>query len=420
MTAPRRASFLVRPLDTAWLRDGKPFTAGEASDDPGLFPPTPWTWQGMIRTRMLIGKYGKGLAARSQAQIAAEIGSPGRLPSGWRFWGPFPAQRGGGLADEGGIAQPWVPVPSFVALQPQAETSGGGWQIAGRSFSFEGLQGGALSSSTPKLCRHLMGQRHGYKGSDKGWMRVDNLVFALLGRGRWDPQGVSAGEKRAQGGADLPPFVYEERRPGVAIGENGRAADSMLYFATHHRFVDGSGLWGAVEGAPAELGGQLCKGSAALGRKERLIGLEAAEPSAEFSALLAGSAALAAPWDADLHVRVVLLSPSPQLTSMPFALPEGATLMGAERRAGPDLGGFDRYGAAAGRPSRAMFGAGSSFWVHLPAANNEVDRAKAVRHLLGLEPDLRTDDESLGFGQRVGAPFDPCTGEPATGGPHGS
>jgi hypothetical protein len=420
MSAPRWASFLARPLDTAWLRDGKPFTAGEASADPGLFPPTPWTWQGMIRTRMLVGEYGNGLAARSQAQIAAEIGSPARLPSGWRFWGPFPARRDGGSGQHLGTLHPWVPTPAFVALSPDPYPARERFWLDGRSCSLEALQGGALSSATRTAGLRLMAQRHGRKGSDKGWIRADNLVFALLGRGRWNPRGVCAAEKRAQGGADLPPFVHEERRPGVAIGENGRAADSMLYFATHHRFVDGSGLWGAVEGAPATLSQHLGNGTAALGRKERLIGLEAAEPSAELSALLAGEAALAAPWDVELDLRVVLLSPAPRLTTLPFALPTAATLMGAELRSGPDLGGFDRYGAAAGRPSRAMFGAGSSFWVRLAAANDQAERAQAVRQVLGLDPDQRTDDESLGFGQRVGAPFDPYTGEPTTGGPHGS
>jgi hypothetical protein len=417
-------SFLASPLDTIWMRGGQPMTAGESSSDPGLFPPTAWTWQGMIRTRMLTGAHGSRLAGRSQSLIEQEIGGPDALPAGWRIWGPLPAERLPAQQNEVGALRPWVPTPTCLAIDPRTG------HLLSRSRAL-GPQAAHVRSSA--LNAHgglnLMGHLRGISSANGGWSHAENLVFALLGEGTWDTEGWSSAEKRAQGGADLPPFVTDERRPGLTINASGTAEDHMLFFATHHRFQEGSGLWGAVEGAPDHLSRHLSTGMAHLGRKERVVGLEAGAPLDGFQRLLRAEAAFAAPVEQALHLRVVLLAPAlrplgGQVTPLPFPLPDGARLRGVEQRSGPDIGGFDRHGVNGSRASRATLGAGSSFWIELPAAA-AADRAAHIRAVLGLapfrpsdtpHPDL--DAQRLGFGQRVGAPFDPATGLPGTGGSH--
>jgi CRISPR type III-B/RAMP module-associated protein Cmr3 len=43
----------LEPIDCWSFRDGKPFEAGEAFDATSLFPPSPWTTAGCIRTTLL-------------------------------------------------------------------------------------------------------------------------------------------------------------------------------------------------------------------------------------------------------------------------------------------------------------------------------------------------------------------------------
>ena len=46
----------IRPVDVWLFRDGKPFTAGEDHAAETLFPPSPFTLQGAIRTKVLVDK----------------------------------------------------------------------------------------------------------------------------------------------------------------------------------------------------------------------------------------------------------------------------------------------------------------------------------------------------------------------------
>ncbi|MDN5862973.1 MAG: type III-B CRISPR module-associated protein Cmr3, partial [Salinisphaera sp.] len=101
--------FLVRPLDTVWYRGPGPFSAGEDSFDPGLFPPTPYTFQGLIRTRLLLASLPGDLGHANLAEIEKRVGPPDQLPDGWRVEGPFPACE---RAD--GYVEPWFPAPRFL------------------------------------------------------------------------------------------------------------------------------------------------------------------------------------------------------------------------------------------------------------------------------------------------------------------
>ena len=45
--------FLLWPHHTLILRSGHPVVGGEPSVTASLFPPSPWTFQGLVRTRLL-------------------------------------------------------------------------------------------------------------------------------------------------------------------------------------------------------------------------------------------------------------------------------------------------------------------------------------------------------------------------------
>lgn len=45
--------YKITPLDTLFFRDGRPFVAGEGTDAFSLFPPSPFTVQGLIRSQLL-------------------------------------------------------------------------------------------------------------------------------------------------------------------------------------------------------------------------------------------------------------------------------------------------------------------------------------------------------------------------------
>ncbi|HMV68867.1 MAG TPA: type III-B CRISPR module-associated Cmr3 family protein, partial [Myxococcota bacterium] len=243
--------------------------------------------------------------------------------------------------------------------------------------------------------------------AESGWISARNLLWALLGRGRWDPAGATPPlQKRAQGGSDLPPFVDEERRAGVAIDDGTRRAlDHMLYTSTRHRFAPDTGLWGALEGAPASAVDALGEGPASLGRRQGQVTLGALPAIDGWSELIDGTHLRGA---VGRHLRVVLLTPAevPPRGSWPFPVPRGAEVRGAIARAGRPIGGFEQ--GKGGRPTRTTWAAGSTWWVELTREIADVDLARAARDLLlPLH-----DHERFGFALRAVAPFDPLTGTP--------
>jgi CRISPR-associated protein Cmr3 len=111
----------IEPLDVMFFRDGKPFVAGENHIAQSVFPPTPLTFQGAIRSAIL-ATAGMGVDRFRLAQQGAddseaallveEIGgstSFGRL----RLRGPFVAS----VSDEvpiPAIAEEWYPCPADI------------------------------------------------------------------------------------------------------------------------------------------------------------------------------------------------------------------------------------------------------------------------------------------------------------------
>ncbi|MFA0766495.1 MAG: hypothetical protein BDTLLHRC_001448, partial [Candidatus Fervidibacter sp.] len=65
---------VIRPMDVWLFRDGKPFTAGEDHIAESTFPPSPFSLQGAIRTKVLADKGVNLSEFASQGQPDPEVG----------------------------------------------------------------------------------------------------------------------------------------------------------------------------------------------------------------------------------------------------------------------------------------------------------------------------------------------------------
>jgi CRISPR-associated protein Cmr3 len=114
----------IEPLDVMFFRDGKPFVAGETHLAQSLFPPTPLTFQGAIRSAILAAS-GVGVDRFQQAQRGAqdaeatllveEIGGPtsfGHLVLRGPFVASVPDVLGAPI-----MAEEWYPCPADVLTQ---------------------------------------------------------------------------------------------------------------------------------------------------------------------------------------------------------------------------------------------------------------------------------------------------------------
>lgn len=396
------SSFFAIPDDTIWSRGGSPFRNGEG--EAGVFPPSPSTWQGMIRTRVLYAHAPQLIEQRRQADIERLIGTAEALPAGWSIQGPLPAQRIKqntrlGLQE---YIEPWVPWPLFLSSAKKGQIPD-----RARTGPIDGWVGSSHPTSMP------MRFPDEAKAPTAGWISARNLYWALLGKESWNPEGATdEAQKRAQGGADLPPFVAEEPRTGLAIDDaQGRAQDHMLYTAIHHRFQPDTGLWGALIGAPPHMAQALRQGWATLGKKNRTLTLSAPPPIDGWEDLLTG-AHLRGQAGA-LYLRVVLLTPAlvPHDSGkdrLPFDL-AGATLLSMQARRGPDLGAIDRIGRKS-LGTRSTWAAGSCFYLSLPAQPNALAQDAVIQRILGRAHP--TNEERFGFGLRVAAVFNPKNGNP--------
>ncbi len=395
------ADFLVRPLDTVWFRGPRPFVAGEDSADPGLFPPTPWTFQGLVRTRLLLAALPGDLDRVDRRTIAELVGPPDRFPEGWRLEGPFPA--GETAAGELG---PWLPAPRFLLA-----AEGGGEPLQARPAPAR--PEGILSDLAPEQL--LLGDPRRAKAPIGGWICAANLHWALTGEGSWNHQGHHPA---------LPPFVAPEERPGVRIErDRATAVDHMLYVGTHHRFERGAGLLGRLRAStdPRIPADALSRGWGQAGRKGRLVEVRGpVTVDAPWSTLRGGAHLRLAPdrVPEPLRAWVVLLTPAfCRGDEPPFAVPRGAAqvrVVGHLASAGDDVGGFDRV-AGDGRPLRAAWAAGGSWLVEITGGDGG-DRLAAACALQGLSPHVPDALEAMGFGQRLVGLFDPETHLPTSGG----
>jgi CRISPR/Cas system CMR-associated protein Cmr3 (group 5 of RAMP superfamily) len=251
--------FLVEPLEPVVFGPPRSFTAAEVRRARSQFPPSPLTFQGLVRSQLLRNVRPEldldDWSNSAKAERAKLVGDPQTLPEGWKMEGPFPACFNNAVNAAEVFVEPWVRTPRFllghrgVALHAREiiSTHPGLNDIGSDTLLFGRPDPGALKPVN-------------------GWIGPENLWFALACEGKniwskdsWRPY--------------LPPFVRFEHQPGLAIdAETTSARFGMLYFIDSLRFDRNSGLMGNLQASlddrlqPESLG----IGAGSVGRKGRL------------------------------------------------------------------------------------------------------------------------------------------------------
>jgi len=112
MMAEERTIFL-RPITSVYFGSPGSFNAGEmagsVTGSKSMFPPPISSFQGMIRTKLLIDS-----GITDQKEVPALVGKPKELPDSWALQGPFPVR----LLEK--RLDIWFPVPKCLFPSPQA------------------------------------------------------------------------------------------------------------------------------------------------------------------------------------------------------------------------------------------------------------------------------------------------------------
>lgn len=227
----------IEPLDTLFFRGGQPFNAGESVYIESVFPPSPETAQGLVRTSILYrhavelkayadGRNGaaKGLTG---VDLLAEIGNPQNSGVGkLRLQGPFPVKDRTTL----------FPVPLDVVSNDGRLTF--------------------LRPAEPAACdlgkvRLPTAEGQGLKVLEHGWVTADGvqklLADALIGKDDVFCEQVPEGflRKNVQDAKKREGKTLSVTEPRVGIARNNRthtAVEGHLYAIAPLRFNEGVGL----------------------------------------------------------------------------------------------------------------------------------------------------------------------------------
>lgn len=109
----------IEPNDVLMFRDGKPFSAGDDHYARGIFPPSPSTFYGAIRSKILSEKYpkyeGYSRSGNIPADVKEEIGTP-TSPGGLTITNFLLAKK------INGIITPVFPIPKDVVRLKEEKT----------------------------------------------------------------------------------------------------------------------------------------------------------------------------------------------------------------------------------------------------------------------------------------------------------
>lgn len=391
MSRPMSTRFLVRPLEAVYFGPPQSFSAGEAHRADSAFPPSCFTFQGMVRSQLLrrvkpmLDLDDQRAAAR--AERAALVGGPDALPAGWQLTGPLPA-RVRTLPDGAAVTEPWVPTPRLLWVRDQHAARAR--IVNARHPAMNDLDGASELVGCPQFENAQPGV---------GWVDPVALAFALTGTGTWPAPGHAE---------RLPPFVRREHRPGLAL-EGDTARHGMLYFLGTLRFEQSaqapSGLLGWLrgdwdEGIPETA---LASGLAGAGRKERPVAF--IEPPAldpVFQDLLDGHHL---PTAVDPDELFWLVTTTPVALDSPTApvdaLGDGVRFETVALLSGQSvtLGGY-RYADARTRPNREYLAAGTC-WLFRLTGGDAVSRAEALRRLNNCHRFGDPLEAAFGFGHTL-------------------
>jgi CRISPR-associated protein Cmr3 len=224
---------VIRPMDVWLFRDGKPFTAGEDHAAETLFPPSPFTLQGAIRTKVLADK-GVNLAEfakNGERNPDPDVGygeNFGKL----RLRGPLL------MRCKDGKWERLIPMPTDVVKV------GNRYELLRPNLNLPFTTN--LPENLPDKSLQLLWARTGERISEaKGWLPESEWERYL--RGQAPEQVVTSGKL----------FIFEPRF-GIAIdADKGTTQEAMLYQARFVRLKEGAALWAEVDGVSLNEGGFL-------------------------------------------------------------------------------------------------------------------------------------------------------------------
>jgi len=258
---------LIKPVDVWLFRDGRPFLAGEDHDAATIFPPTPFTLQGAIRTKVLVDKGVDFTQFNSPDPDVGYGDNFGKL----RLIGPMLERK---------RQDKWerlIPMPAdvvkigddFTLLKPLQQLS----------FKTNLPEGFHLSEGL-----HLLWAKGERIGEAKGWLPESEWARYLQGEA---PKQVVNNDAL---------FALESRF-GIAIDRSKRTTQTqMLYRATFVRLKDDVALWAKVEGVAIKEQGFL-----RFGGEGRSAVYEAVEPLPSLASYMP---------KLDKRFKVVLISPA--------------------------------------------------------------------------------------------------------------
>ena len=203
---------LIKPVDVWLFRDGRPFSAGEDHDAATIFPPTPFTLQGAIRTKVLVDKGVDFTQFNSPDPDVGYGDNFGKL----RLIGPMLVRK-----RQDGKWERLIPMPADVVR-------------IGREFALLKPHQLPFKTNLPKGFQLLWakGERIGEAG---GWLPESEWARYLRGEA---PKQIVSNEAL---------FALEPRF-GIAIDRSKRTTQTqMLYRATFVRLKDDVALWAKVE-----------------------------------------------------------------------------------------------------------------------------------------------------------------------------
>ncbi len=220
---------VIRPMDVWLFRDGKPFRAGEDHAAETLFPPSPFTLQGAIRTKVLADK-GVNLAEfakNGERNPDPDVGygeNFGKL----RLRGPLL------MCCKDGKWERLIPMPTDVVKV------GNRYELLRPNLNLP------FTTNLPNKSLRLLWARTGERISEaKGWLPESEWERYLQGQA--PEQVVTPGKL----------FTFEPRF-GIAIdADKGTTEEAMLYQARFVRLTKETALWAEVDGVSLNEGGFL-------------------------------------------------------------------------------------------------------------------------------------------------------------------
>jgi CRISPR-associated protein Cmr3 len=224
---------VIRPMDVWLFRDGKPFRAGEDHAAETLFPPSPFTLQGAIRTKVLADR-GVNLAEfakNGERNPDPEVGY-GDYFGKLRLLGPLL------MRCKDGKWERLIPMPTDVVKV------GNRYELLRPNLNLPFTTN--LPENLPDKSLQLLWARTGERISEaKGWLPESEWERYLQGQA--PEQVVTPGKL----------FTFEPRF-GIAIdADKGTTQEAMLYQARFVRLTKETALWAEVDGVSLNEGGFL-------------------------------------------------------------------------------------------------------------------------------------------------------------------